>query len=143
MARVVRNPAARDELVREIGSRWQHDVGHATHAHIVAAAPRRTGGLQQESGVDPFTDAEGRPAFRVWFRSRHAPFVDQGTGLYGPLKRYITPQTAKVLSWIDQDSGARVFARRVKGQVGQRFFRRGLVAVFGESNVVEHRYGKQ
>lgn len=143
MSRVIPNPEFRREYADTTGVEWQRTVGHTTHAHIVAGAPRWTGDMQQESSVEPFTDEEGRPAFRVSFRRRYTELVDQGTGLYGPLKRWITPQTAKVLSWIDRESGKRVFAKRVRGQPGQRFFYRGLVAVFGESRVREYRYGRK
>lgn len=137
------NPAFKREYADEVGPEWQARVGHAAHANMVAGAPRDTGQLIQTSYVEPYTDERGNPAFRVVFPEKHAFPTDQGSGLYGPKKAWITPKVAKVMTWIDRDSGQRVFATRTRGQPGKRYIYRGLVAVFGADRVDEHRFGRR
>lgn len=52
----------------------------------------------------------------------YAPYVHEGTGIYGPLRREIRPVTASVLSWVGRD-GRRVFARFVRGMRPRPFLR--------------------
>ena len=75
----------------------------------------------------------------------YAVYQEVGTGIYGPMRRRITPKRAKVLSWIESTpgqaggpGGRRVFASSVKGSKPQRYFYRGLVDVFGRSRVTRH-----
>lgn len=137
MAGFRRNPAFVREWIEENGPRWEMEVGAATAAAIQAAAPYQTGFLKTTIESTPIGGAQ--PRFRVSARADYAAYVDQGTGLYGPDKKYITPRVAKALSWIAD--GQRVYAKRVRGQPGQRFFLTGLTAIFGD-NVEEHRYGR-
>ncbi len=75
-------------------------------------------------------------------------FLDQGTGIYGPLRRRITPKAAKALRWMGGGpskvrlSGASRmvagkargdvrFAKSVKGMKGRPFIKRSLEAVGG------------
>lgn len=128
------------EFLADFGPAWQRDVAPKLGAAIVATMPLDTGNMILESSVEPFTDSQGRPSLRVKGKAFYTQFVDQGTGLYGPLKKWITPTTAKALSWVDRDSGRRITRRRVRGQRGQHFFRRALEMVF--DRVVEHPYGQ-
>jgi hypothetical protein len=57
----------------------------------------------------------------------YAPFVEEGTGLYGPYRRMyeIRPKNPNGwLSWIDQETGERIFAKRVRhpGSPGSHMF---------------------
>ena len=139
MARFEPNPEFVNEFRTEQGSEWQDRVGRLAVSSIQAFAPRETGFMKTAMRHEPFTDSEDRPSVRIISPADYTMPVDQGSGLYGPLKKYITPKAAKALSWLDHNTGTRVFAQRTRGQVGQRFFRRGLEAIF--SRVVEHRHG--
>ncbi len=143
MARFDSNPAFVEEYAREVGPRWQAEVGSRTSSAISSAAPRETGFMKTSSRQRDYTDHDGNPAFDIIYRAPYTTFVDQGTGIYGPKRKPITSKTGKVLSWIDAQSGGRVFARSTIGQPGKRFFRIGLSAIFGAENVDEHRFGRR
>lgn len=138
MGRVEINPHFREEYANEFGPQWQREAGDAGAAAITAAMPFQTGNMRFLTEHTPIVDADMNPAIRFKGRAEYTIFVDQGTGIHGPLNKWITPQTAKALSWVGSN-GKRVTASRVRGQRGQRFFNRGLSAVF--HRVVEYRYG--
>lgn len=56
----------------------------------------------------------------------YASWVNDGTGLYGPMKRKITPKNASALKFTYQ--GQTVFAKSVKGQRGQKFVEKSIAA---------------
>lgn len=61
----------------------------------------------------------------------YAPYVEFGTGLYGPRKRVIRPKRAKVLSWVTRGRGAYVTTRTGRTRYasappGQRVFARSV-----------------
>lgn len=131
MGRFVPNPAAAQEIMAEIGPRWVDYAGQAATEAVSAAAPLQTGFLKQRIYYRQIAGPSGEPAFRVIADTDYATFVNVGTGLYGPLHQYITPNRARVLSWIQ--NGERVFAKRVAGQPGNPFVIIGLRAVFGDN----------
>jgi len=51
----------------------------------------------------------------------YAIYLEYGTGIYGPLKRPITPKTAKALKF--KIGGKTVFAKSIKGMTPQPFIR--------------------
>lgn len=56
----------------------------------------------------------------------YAVFQEEGTGIYGPKKQPIRPKTAKLLSWVDPDTGERFFAKEVRGVPPKRFMHRAI-----------------
>lgn len=56
----------------------------------------------------------------------YAVYHEHGTGIYGPKKRMIRPKRAKVLTWVDPDTGERVFAREVRGVPPKNFMSKGI-----------------
>ena len=56
----------------------------------------------------------------------YAGFQEYGTGIYGPKKKRIEPKNGKLLTWIDPDTGKRVFARSVRGVPPKRFMHRAI-----------------
>lgn len=56
----------------------------------------------------------------------YALYQHEGTGIYGPKGTPIRPQRARVLTWIDPDSGRRVYAKEVKGTPAIKFLERGI-----------------
>lgn len=72
-----------------------------------------TGALRASITIAPYLH-DGYPAFRVGSPLKHARWVHDGTGIYGPHHQMIEPKTAKMLAW--QGSGGKyIFARQVKG----------------------------
>lgn len=55
--------------------------------------------------------------------TEYAPFVEFGTGIYGSKKKPITPKNAEALRFEIDDQV--IFAKSVRGQQGQFFFRAG------------------
>lgn len=137
MARVVANPAFVQDWVAENGANWSQQAGEMGLGSILSFVPIDTGELEHSGTHEPFIDSEGRPATRITLFARHAEYVDQGTGLFGKYARKITSPTGKVMRWMGPEGP--IFARSTRGQPGQRFFLRGLSAVF--RRVDEHRWG--
>lgn len=54
--------------------------------------------------------------------AKHAEFVEEGTGLYGPTKNYIYPSKAAVM--VFAVNGETVFAKRTRGQMGQHYMQK-------------------
>ena len=81
-----------------------------------AKAPHRTGTLQR-SIMTEIMITNGR----VYVGERYGIYFELGTGIYGPLRRPITPKTAKVLAW--RVGGSMVFAKKVRGIPKQPFFK--------------------
>lgn len=135
MARVQRNPRFKNEYRLPANNRgWTDAAARTGKAAIVAAAPRETGFLKQSFKTATYPGRKG-PTVRYIALPEYAIYQEVGTGVYGPLARYITPTTARALSWIDSGSGDRIFARRVRGTPARRYFRKGLEATFGKRNV--------
>lgn len=141
MGRVVVNQSAVADLHRDVGEAWQVDTKPRLSAAIVTTMPIDTGNMVLETTVEPFTDDAGRPSLRVRGKAFYTAFVDQGTGLWGPLAKYITPSKGKtVMKWVSRETGRTVYAKRTKGQPGQHFFRRAMEMLF--DHVEEHPFGK-
>ena len=130
MGRVEINRAAVHQAYRQHAApEWQQKTGEAMQSAVGAAMPLVTGFMRVALDTQPITHPNGDPGVRLIGRADYTEFVDQGTGLYGPLKQWITPKRAKYLSWVGP-TGGRVFAKRTRGQPGQHFFARGLRAIF-------------
>lgn len=69
----------------------------------------------------------GMPAVRVGTNVYYAIYVHEGTGVYGPKGRMITPIHGKFLSW-KVKNGKRIFAVAVKGMQPNPFLRDALPA---------------
>lgn len=115
---------------------WQRVAGEAGRANLQRLAPERTGYLASQA---TYTESLSTSLVRFTANPEGAKapydyFQEVGTGLYGPLRRWITPKRAKFLSWVNED-GDRIFARRVRGVKPQRFFYGAMVAVFGPERV--------
>lgn len=134
---------------REMGtppncSRWQEEVGRRTEEEISAYAPEWTGHLKAHVEATPHpTEASVR--IRAHYPDPEVPYPlwqETGTGIYGPLKRYITPKRAAMLSWIDRETGDRRFAHKVRGTPSKHYFRDGLRSLFTKVRDYSDRGGK-
>lgn len=135
MARVQMNPQFKSAYrLPQNSGRWQNAAANTGKAAIAAAAPIETGFLKSSFRTRKFPGRVG-PTVRYIAVPEYALFQEVGTGLYGPLGRWITPKRARVLAWIDSGSGAPRFARRVRGVPPQRYFQKGLNATFGAGRV--------
>lgn len=135
MGRVVRNPRFKAEMGRAENARaWQEAAAAIGTSALQAAAPKETGFLTARIEADPHP-TEARVRFRANVgQPPYGLFQEVGTGLYGPLRRWITPRRARMLSWVDSNTGLRRFARRVRGTAPKRYFRTAMTAVFARVN---------
>lgn len=63
----------------------------------------------------------------IYNNAFYLPWVNDGTGLYGPLHHLIKPKRAKVLHFYWR--GNEWFLKSVKGQKGQHFVERSMIEV--------------
>lgn len=56
----------------------------------------------------------------------YALYQHEGTGIYGPQGRPIRPVRAKLLTWIDPDTGQRIWAKEVRGTPAKKFLERAI-----------------
>ncbi len=113
--------------------RWQEETAYVGAQAIRAAAPKQTGFLTTR--IEGFPQRDGSVRFRADVGDPpYGLFQEVGTGIYGPVGKYITPKRAKYLSWIQPGVG-RVYAKRVRGSFPKRFFRLGFWATFGKRRV--------
>lgn len=136
MARVVRNRNFKREMnTPAAAGDWQRLTARLGEQTIAALAPVDTGQLRQRIEAEVSSrDASVRFRAPTDSDAPYALFQEVGTGIYGPLGRYITPKRAQMLSWVNQQ-GDRVFARRVRGVRPQHYFKRALEFLFGQRNV--------
>jgi hypothetical protein len=65
---------------------------------------------------------------RVGSNAAHALWVHEGTGIYGPTGRPITPVRSRYLSWQPRGGGRRVFVKSTRGMRGRPYLRDALGA---------------
>jgi len=132
MARVVvyRQTFKKSIVLPQNCRRWQEETAYVGSQAIRAAAPKQTGFLTTR--IEGFPQRDGSVRFRADVGDPpYGLFQEVGTGIYGPVGKYITPKRAKYLSWIQPGVG-RVYAKRVRGSMPKRFFRLGFWATFGK-----------
>lgn len=91
--------------------------------------PRRTGELAESTEVDQVRRTGTGASATVVVGADYARFVNDGTGIYGPEGRPITPTRADgvlVFDW--PAAGGLVFARRVSGSEPTHFWERAVAA---------------
>lgn len=82
-------------------------------------APHRKGDLQRSVMAE-----KHNLEFSVKVNEKYGPYVEFGTGIYGPSGSPITPKKAKVLAF--SSGGKKVFATFVKGMKARPFFKPGV-----------------
>lgn len=68
--------------------------------------------------------------YTIWNNVHYRWFVHEGTGIYGPHSRPITPVSSKFL--VFQVSGKTVFAKSIKGQKPNKYYDRAINTVKGK-----------
>jgi hypothetical protein len=56
----------------------------------------------------------------------YVPFIERGTGLYGPRGAWIVPRQSRFLSWMA--GGQRIFAKKTRGMRPQPFIKQAIAA---------------
>ncbi len=59
-------------------------------------------------------DADHKFTLYLAYSEEYGKWLEEGTGIYGPMHKAIVPVSKKILSWVDED-GKRHFAKSVKG----------------------------
>lgn len=133
MASVTMNPSFKQEMgLPQNSLGWQQTAATAGVAAIQQAAP---GNGKLSHSIYSRVQFDGVTT-HVLFLSpvSYASAQETGTGLYGPMKKYITPKRGRFLSWVGP-GGQRVFAEEVAGVRPRLYFYRGMVKVFGPAQV--------
>lgn len=92
-------------------------------------APRRiNNGILRDTTQARPTTWKGLPASRIGTPMRYARAVHDGTGLFGPKKRKITPKTKQALRFKPKGSSRFIVRRSVKGMVANPFLADALAA---------------
>ncbi len=105
---------------------------------VETAAKRNLGGIGGPKRIDTgrlrasistsVVQRPSGPAVVVGTNVRYARFVHNGTGLYGPRHRMITPVRAKRLRFKPRGSRRYVYARAVRGMAPNPFLKNALWA---------------
>lgn len=98
----------------------------------VAGKHHVTGWLVNSIGPQRISSSQGRVYAREGGAVYYAPFVEQGTGIYGPNARAIRPKSAKVLAWHSKNATGNkktgsIVRRSVKGQRPVHMFQNTFV----------------
>lgn len=56
----------------------------------------------------------------------YAVYQHEGTGIYGPKGKPIRPVRAKLLTWVDPDTGKRIWAKEVRGTPAKKYLERAI-----------------
>lgn len=56
----------------------------------------------------------------------YAVYQHEGTGIYGPKGKPIRPVKAKLLTWVDPDTGKRIWAKEVRGTPAKKYLERAI-----------------
>jgi hypothetical protein len=91
---------------------------------IAKATIRVDTGRARNTGKSSVTAVPGAVIGRVEFTAHYARYLHDGTGIYGPRGRPITPKRALVF----RVGGQLVFARQVRGIRGDKFLVNALKA---------------
>lgn len=103
------------------------DIGQFAHSRMAAIVPVRNYYLFRHvdwtgvhstvtTDVADFVATVGVKAGE----SKHPLYVNFGTGIYGAVGWYVTPQVRKYMAWTDK-TGMRWFAKKTRGQRPQHF----------------------
>lgn len=94
--------------------------------------PRRVdNGLLRSSVHTAVVSIGGQPWVVVSTNIHYARWIHDGTGIYGPRHRYITPRRAKRLRFRPKGSSRYIYARKVAGIKPNPFLRDALSAARG------------
>ena len=97
-------------LTQRIVSRAVKLAATDVWGNVAREAPVDHGRLAGSFELDRSSDLY----WNITTRVNYAAFVHEGTGLYGPMHRRITPSQASVLAFVS--GGKQVFAKSVSGQ---------------------------
>jgi hypothetical protein len=117
---------AKTLLDAAIESGVQRSTG-ALANEAIKNAPRKTGNLKRSiyPEVNPMAGQFTGKVIQDTTVAKYGPWVEQGTGIYGPFGTPIVPVRAKALAWKGSD-GKMIFARSVKGMQGKFYMKRAF-----------------
>ena len=102
-----------------------HQSGLAVQREAAQLVPGDTGRLRSSIRVE--VDRSSNPTWaKVGPNVFYGPYVEFGTGIYGPRRRPIVPVRRRFLSWVDRRTGRRIFARSVRGSRPRPYMKPGL-----------------
>lgn len=118
--------SALERQVQEYALAKVADLASAFRDAVRANAPRRIGTLSESVEVDSIEATPTGARARVIVSAPYGRFVNDGTGIYGPLGTPIVPTSHTYLKFPALIGGGVVFARSVKGSEPTHFWERAL-----------------
>jgi hypothetical protein len=116
-----------DRELQRVSVRMARRCAILFEQEVKRGAPRRTGELVGSIERDDPTVAGDTININVTVGAEYARYVDEGTGIYGPDGRPITPKRpGGVLRFDWPAAGGIVFARRVRGSPPTRFWQKAV-----------------
>ena len=118
------------------------------------AVPRRTSRLRLSIVPELSSERPMPLSVRVGTNVKYAPYVEFGTGIYGPEKRPIRPKSRKALAWASKggdvvlakgaNAGKRGFIRRsIKGMKPRPYLFPALEAARSRINTIWQEAGRR
>jgi|GEM_PF-3262462 len=102
------------------------DTGRYVRAKAATYPPKPDSSSYKRTGTLGKSITVGKPEFRAALASidvgtnlRYARWVEEGTGIFGPEARPITPKVAKVLAWKSAGAGHKLIASGMKMRKGK------------------------
>lgn len=129
-----------DIQLAKILNEYFKDVGATAKARaqqiIGEEIKDRSGKLKSKVDFEIRFPGGGKPPFLEFYNDagQYAVYQHEGTGIYGPEKRPIRPVKAKLLTWVDPDTGQRVWAKEVRGTPGKKFIERAINFALNQVN---------
>jgi hypothetical protein len=103
------------------------DVGRFVRAQAAIYPPKADSASYRRTGTLGRSITVSKPAWsgksvqvEVGTNLHYARYVEEGTGIYGPNKRKITPKTAKALAWRSMGKQAGPAAKLIAMGIGKR-----------------------
>jgi hypothetical protein len=119
-------------VTRRDGIRYINDVNDAVADRAKRLAPRGRGTLRASIRTEPAVPTgQTKVTGRVVALARHAVWVHEGTGIYGPRHHEIEPRTDEVLRFVVPGTGV-VYARQVRGIRPTKYLTRALDQVLSQ-----------
>lgn len=120
------------QVTRRDGIRFINEVNDEIADRAKRLAPRGRGTLRASIQTEPAVPAgTTKVTGRVVALARHAVWVHEGTGIYGPRHDEIEPRTDEMLRFFVPGTGI-VYARQVRGVRPTKFLTRAMDDVLSQ-----------
>lgn len=104
---------------KEFENRILRVYAESIKAELEERTPGKAANLWQISGPES-------SVITISNDTSYLPFIERGTGLYGPHHAWVVPKHARMLVWMSQ--GRKIFAKKTRGMKPQPFVKDAIAA---------------